>query len=737
MNLTLSEDQTLLIDSVDRAFAKHSTPARVRAAEARGFDADLWELAWSLGLPWIACPPELGGAEAGVFDAVLMAEVAGRHLASIPLLESIAGTRALASSGPAGLELLSHLQGEPDQPVITVALRDAAKFPKQVVPQGAVARVVVALEGGRLVAMRLPAGAGVRRNLASLPLADLDMNAGRIDRIVLAEGDEATRLAARMVSEYVLLSCAFATAAAMRAIETAAQYACEREAFGKKIGGYQGIAHPMADSAVDLEGARLLAWRAAERFDSGAEDAEALVEMTRSWASGVTGPAVTRAIRAFGGYGMSDEYDAQLYFRRACAAILQVADVADDSRITRHIGRALQTASDTGARASAGSITFDWDAQSRVHMERARAFCEARSTPEMLTFQRESLDRHDPGLFRAMASEGLLYPDWPVEHRGGGLRGIDAAAIDEVIGDFGWDPLPRMVTDMVGKMIIAFGTDAARAEILPGFARGDTYAALGYSEPSGGSDIFAARTQAIRKGDDWVINGQKMFTSQGHFADYALMVARTAPEKHKGITLFIVPLRQSGFAATEIRTIGDERTNVTFYEDVVVPDRYRLGEVNGGVQVLTQALKLEQSGGIYGATLKRLLRAAWDWATTPEASGAAPLERRDVEKALADLATRIEVQQLLTRRAAWAAASDRSRKSYGPMSKLFGSESLVATSAALMRLGGSEAMFRGGHPLGIVEHEFRRSLASTIYGGTSEVHRSVVAEDLLGLPRSR
>jgi alkylation response protein AidB-like acyl-CoA dehydrogenase len=286
-------------------------------------------------------------------------------------------------------------------------------------------------------------------------------------------------------------------------------------------------------------------------------------------------------------------------------------------------------------------------------------------------------------------------------------------------------------------MVHHFGSDWLKKELLPKVASGDIYFAMGYTEPSGGSDIFAAKTTATKVGEDWVINGQKMFTSSGHRSDYNLMVTRTAPDKYKGITLFFAPVKQPGYSATEIKTIGDDRTNVTFYSDLKVPDRYRLGEVNGGVKVMAMALAIEQSGGgLYIIGLRHLTRAALEWARKEGPEGR-PIDDPRVRVAIAEAVARAHVTDALSRRAIWNFEVNRIKKHEGPMVKLFGSESWSYCSQKLLRMAAPDTLLRGYEGAGVIEWSARRNIAGTIYAGTSEVQRSIIAEAGLGLPRTR
>jgi alkylation response protein AidB-like acyl-CoA dehydrogenase len=287
--------------------------------------------------------------------------------------------------------------------------------------------------------------------------------------------------------------------------------------------------------------------------------------------------------------------------------------------------------------------------------------------------------------------------------------------------------------------VIRFGCPELRAEVLPALVNGDAICSLGYTEPSSGSDVFAARTQAVRDGDDWVINGQKMFTSGANLATYVLLLTRTdlqAP-KHLGITIFLVPLGSQGIEIHPIYTFQDERTNGTFYSNVRVSDRYRLGPVNGGIQVLTSALELEQGGASYIPFLRKLVATALNWGRNTMRDGKAAIHDPRVLLRLAAVATRTEVADVLCRRSQWATAQKQTKNTYGPMSKVFTTETFLRGATDLLDLTAPGSLMRGKGPLKYIEESHRHSAATTIYAGTSEVMRSMIAEKTLGLPRSR
>lgn len=734
MKLELSEEQVMLQDVVGKLLAKHGTLPRLSAAEPLGFDAALWDEVWELGIPLLRAPD---AGEASVLHALVVAEEAGRHLASVPLIEAIVARRLLAQLAPAACPWLDAAREGQD--VIALASEDLGKAPGQILASGAVAQAVLGLEGDALWVWHDLGHGDLPKIHGSIPACRLSaLTVGARQRI---DDPDAARLFRAALEELRLLTAAQLAAAGQQAVQDAADYAGGREAFGRKIGEFQGLSHPLANVATDLEGARLLCWRAVDaiaRGDSiidGDAGAGAMVAMAHWWAGVAARSAALVAMRVFGGYGMTTDYPAQLFFRRinGWSLVGGTPDAAMDliaARLWRGAPADLPEAGDTG-------ITFGWGEEGEAAAARMREFCERRHSAELAKFMRESLDGFDRELHQELAEVGLLHPDAPVEFGGPGLKASTAAAVRDVFGSYYWNLLAPSITDMIAKTVLHFGSETARQEILPDLYAGRKYCTLGYSEPSGGSDIFAARVTATRDGDDWLINGQKQFTSTAHLADYALMVTRTGPDKHRGITMFIVPLKQEGFALNEIKTIGDERTNATFYDNVRVPDAYRIGEVNGGVKVLAAALAIEQSSGdLHVMSMRNLLRGALAWAQS-EADGPAPITRPEVARALADTATRLVIQDTLNRHAIWAQEVGQSRKHYGPMAKLFGSESWTSTSARLLEVAAPASLEVGLDGVAAIEFMLRRAIPSTIYAGSSEIQRSIIAEAGLGMPRSR
>ena len=229
-----------------------------------------------------------------------------------------------------------------------------------------------------------------------------------------------------------------------------------------------------------------------------------------------------------------------------------------------------------------------------------------------------------------------------------------------------------------------------------------------------------------------------MFTSGANIADYVLLLARTDPDlpKHKGLTMFIVPLKGSNVEIQPVFTFQDERTNITYYDGVKVPDSYRLGEVNGGVKVMAGALELEHGGG-FGKTQLHMVRAAEALCRQIRYRGRALIDDTCAQVRLARATADVLVSDVIAYRALWAGVQKKPNAGFGPMAKLFSSEKFLRDASDLLNLTAPESLSKRTGPAGFLNLCYRHSQGTTIYGGTSEIHRSMIAERALNLPRTR
>jgi len=746
VELGLTEEQALLCESFSRLFATESSVERVRAAEPLGFDPALWKLLAETGALGFRVPEAQGGGGANLHDAVLVAEESGRRLLAAPWVEAVIAGELLAGSETAEAEdwLARLLQG-------TAIVSFAPALPEgsepRLVPGGAVADAVIAIDANRLVLVdRSDARPSeTLDDLGSSSLAWWQLS--DVPQRVLADGEAAQRSFRAALEEWRLLTAAALTGLAREALEMAGRYASERNQFGRPIGAYQGIAHPLAESLAEVEAARLLVRRAIAAIAHGEPRAAARVSMAFFWASETTGTAVARALHTFGGYGLSLEYDIQLYHRRGKAWALVGGDPREAlletaERLWGQEGG--QEGSQAGGEVplpDAGAVALDYGlgAEAEAMAARVRQFFEENLDDSLRAHAHFSWDGHHPGFQRQLAAAGLLFPSWPESYGGEGSGPAEMMALNEVFHEFDWGRHAITTTQMVGATLMRFASEELRNEVLPRLTRGEAVCSLGYTEPEAGSDVAAARTRAVRDGDDWIIDGQKMFTSGANIAQYVFLLTRTNPDakKHRGLTMFLVPLDTPGIEVQAVHTISDERTNVTYYSGVRIGDRYRIGEVDSGWSVVGYALELEHGSSAVHLDLHSLLKGALDWARGKRRRGRSLLEDPRVLERLARVATHTEAAKLLSRQVLWNAIQGIGDHAAGPMSKSFSTDHYIRDAADLADLCAPDSLLRGATGAGAVEFAYRLSTATSIYGGSTEIMRSLVAEAALGMPRSR
>jgi alkylation response protein AidB-like acyl-CoA dehydrogenase len=371
-----------------------------------------------------------------------------------------------------------------------------------------------------------------------------------------------------------------------------------------------------------------------------------------------------------------------------------------------------------------------------------RSFLDTHLDPGIHERMEKTGTHHDRNFAEALGARGWIAPGWPVEEGGGGRSWLEQVVISQELSAAEAPTAAISTTMLVANTLRIWGTPDQKQKVLPGMVRGEIQVCLGYSEADSGSDVAAARTRAVRDGDEWGINGEKMFTSLAQVSDYVFLLTRTNMEakKHKGLTMFLIPMSTPGLSVSEIKTLGGERTNITSYEDVRAPDSCRVGEVDGGWNVLTSALNFEHAVN-YDSQIARILRVAAEEASQPGADGSRLIDDPAIRERLARIAIDLEVSELLGLRAGWMSATGQRVTGEGSMVKMYSSEALARASAQLLRVFGPAGLEQGGghRPSGpgVLEHAFRHSQVTRIYAGTSEIHRSIIAERGLGLPRSR
>jgi alkylation response protein AidB-like acyl-CoA dehydrogenase len=738
MNFDLTEEQEMVRETFARFLDENSTPVRVRAAMAAengatGFDPGMWRGLAELGAFAMRVPEDVGGMGLGLFEAALLMEEAGRTLASGPLAEALVATRLLGQVGGDAALLEQAIAGEA---VVTIAMHDIAAQPLQWVAGGLVAEAVVARSGDDVVLVTVPASARVaEENLATTPIAEIDFSI--LAKVTLASGPDAVAAFAAAIEEWKVLIAAGLAGLAREALRLAAAYASERKAFGVFIGTFQAISHPMADLICDIDGGKFLTWKAIRSIADGDSEAAATVSLAAWWNADAAARTCTQSLHTFGGYGLTTEYDIHLYALRSKAWPLVLGDPQE---LLSEAGRRLY-AGETAALPETGEvpINFDLGDEARAVQQELREFFATQVTDEQKAKFHYSFEGFNPDVHKKLIAANLAYLGLPKDVGGRGLNAYAITAAREVLEDENWTNPVGGVSSMVALIIERFGSDELKRDVLGKIMAGDAICSLGYSEPGAGSDVFNAQCKATPDGNGWRIDGTKMFTSGANISDYVLMLTRTNSEvaKHKGLSMFIVPLKAEGVTIQPVYTFQDERTNITFYDGVKIPDSYRLGEVDQGVKTMSASLELEHGGG-FGKVQRAMLDDAVKLCGEIKLPGGKTLlGSEQAQRRLARTMANVMVSELIQFRANWVQVKGKENLAYGPMAKMFSSEKFQSDARDLLDLTAPHSLSKRKGPAGHLNLAYRHAHGTTIYGGTSEVHRSMVAERGLGLPRTR
>jgi alkylation response protein AidB-like acyl-CoA dehydrogenase len=392
-------------------------------------------------------------------------------------------------------------------------------------------------------------------------------------------------------------------------------------------------------------------------------------------------------------------------------------------------------------------MDFDFSPEQLAFRDEVEAFLDANDDPVLFDVTRENMaqiadtpDRRE--FMRKIAEQSWLGITWPKEWGGQEGDGVYEYLLNEALAARGGPQIGKGV-GIIGKTILRHGSEKMKHEFLPQILHHDIDFAVGYSEPDAGSDAASMKLKATRDGDGWRLNGQKTWTTSAHFADWYWVGARTDPEasKHTGITLFLVPLDHPGITINPIWTMGDERTNDVFFDDVFVPDEYVVGDLNHGFQYISEALDLERFTMFTFSPIEQRLDLLCDYVAT-ETVDDQPL-RGDpvVRKQIARLATDAEVARLLGLRFV-----AKSMKGGAPPTaeaseyKLFATELSKRLANASMDISAPGSQLRvhtEDAPMkGRAESTYRYTVIDTVGGGGSEIQKNIIARRKLGLPKN-
>lgn len=732
-------ERALLRDSVRGWLAAHWPAA---GAPARQGDATALAAAWRglarQGLTALGADPELGG----VAEWQVVLEECGRAACAVPLADAFpaqcllrdlpdpqAGAFAAALAAGEACVALALGRHDGDRGAGVLAFTEGrATGTLDFMATGATHVLAPGEARGEwwLVAC---AGASVT------PARALGFDG--LGRVHLHDAPAHRFTGARMVPEDLawlkrLGLIARAAGAARRGFELATEYAKERVQFGRPIGSFQAIQHKLANALIELTGTELLVAHAAALADAGAPDWRHFAAAAVSFGSPALRRVSLETHHAFGAIGYAEEHEAPRHFRRVHLDTLAMggprparaalaARVLDDAagRLPRHdLGEA-----GNAFREQVGAwLARHWSGERRAAFD-ARPF-----------HDRE----FDPAFARDIGPTGWIGLTWPREHGGQGRTPLEQVAFME---EMERAEAPRIGASVQATALMLFGTPEQRRRWLPEILAGEAMHGMGYSEPQAGSDLAALKTCAVRDGEHWVIDGQKIWTTTW-WGKYMFLAARTDPAArpaHAGISMFIVPMDTPGIRIHPAATMYDGTFANIFYDAVRVPLDALIGPENGGWKVLTSALATER-GLVGGGIVLKVLHGfelLCEWLHLPE--NAALRDDPLVRERVAQFAAEIEVGRQMMMDCAQLAGSGETPPEAGAMSKVFSGELMERFGEAVMEIVGLTATLSQDAPGAIANGRFeqglRHSLMWVISIGTNEIQRNLIAQRGLGLPR--
>jgi hypothetical protein len=387
-------------------------------------------------------------------------------------------------------------------------------------------------------------------------------------------------------------------------------------------------------------------------------------------------------------------------------------------------------------------VYIDLTPEQRALRDELRSYFKGLVTDEL---RRELKDSEGGGpeyrrILKRLADDGWLGIGWPKEYGGQGRSALEQYIFAEEVQRVGF-PLPFLTLGTVGPTIMHYGTEGQKQKFLPPILRGDMHFAIGYSEPEAGTDLAGLKTRAVRDGEEWVINGSKVFTSLADYADYIWLAARTDPDapKHRGISMFMVPTSAPGYKCTPIWTVSGVRTNATYFEDVRVPHENLIGGENRGWTLITGQLNFERVSLVNASGFESTLGDLVDWARgTKLPDGRRVVDQPFVQQNLARCHAHVEVLKLMNWKQAWASTKGMLHPAEASAAKVFGTEMAVRLYEWMMEVIGQASTVKEGSPeavlRGRIERMYRSALILTFGGGTNEVQRDIIAMAGLGMP---
>jgi alkylation response protein AidB-like acyl-CoA dehydrogenase len=744
--LPTDEERELLRTSV-RGFLGQHWPAH--QALAFGTDANqmanIWKGLAQQGLAGLGSNP----AEGGLQELCVAMEELGRAACPAPLLAAAFANLALGSVPEAhGLRQALH-EGDAALAVAFGSHDGDAHAGNATLQGGRLSGTLHFVEGAAhathlLVLADGPVLACVRMDSPGVQttptpgLADPPLSTVRLQQVAA----QAHAITAEQVADLNLLCrlalVARALGAARRGFDMVVDYAKDRHQFGQPIGRFQAIQHKLANCLISLDGVRCTLANTALTHDQGRADWRYFASACIAYASPALRQVSLETHHTFGGIGFSEEHEAPRHFRRTHADLTRHGGVRRArEEVARHFLDQGLDFPDYDLGPAGNSFRQEVRTWYRTHWVE-----DAKQRYDATPLHDRHLNWHDPVFHGKLAETGWLTISWPRSAGGQERSPLEQLAfIEETcrVGAPGLNP-----AEIEAQAIIRFGTAGQKAFYLPRLARGDYHFCLGYSEPGSGSDLASLKTSAVRDGDEWVINGQKVWTTCGEHSDCMWLAARTDPQAkpaHAGISMFCVPLDLPGITIRPSMALYGHTNCTEFFDNVRLPAEALVGEVNGGWKILTSALATERQIAVsfvgMGAYRLSLFNAH---VRTARAADGRPLKDDvSVRERIATIAAEIEVTRQLALQCMVLSEQGKVPVYEAAIVKVLASEVTQRMGEAALDIAGTGAILgegsEGAITNGAMEQYLRNSIMLVIAGGSNEIQRNLIAQRGLNLPR--
>ena len=773
MNLDFSEDDKLIQEQVEKYLASNCGMDVVRSVLDAELDGEpqyakaVWRGLAEMGLMGINVPEEYGGVATGYKSLCLVAQSLGKAAAPIPFSSSVyLATEALVQFGSeeqkslwlprlasgeligalAVTETLEQVTASSLDSVVTGGLLSGTKL---AVADGGIADIAVVVAkgeaGASLYLVDLHDDGVVRKNVSTIdPAKNTAMiSFSNVKAGLLGIDGLGWDQLQRVYDRAAVLFAFEHIGGAQAALDMAVAYARERYAFGRPIGSFQALKHMMADMYTARRLAESNCFAAADALATAAKDLPLAAATARVSALKAYQLCTKDNIQVHGGMGFTWEFDCHIYYRRSNYQALEMGG------LNVWEGRLVEMIAVHGSGTADGEEELEDDSHRAFRLEARNWLAEnapASLKPHLENSVFGKLDTGDEDPLvaakawqRKKADHGWTVLLWPKEYGGRGATPMESIIWSQEEGIYAELSATFIIgTGMCGPTMIAYASEAQKRRYLPKLASGEEIWCQLFSEPGSGSDLAGLRTKAVKDGDDWVINGQKIWTSGAQYSDYGIVITRTDPTvpKHQGLTMFFVDMRSPGIDVRPIKQInGGSSFNEVYFENVRIPDAQRLGAVGDGWRVSLTTLMNERLaiGGMVATGVPELIELV----KTLVIDNVRAIDRADVRARLADYFIKAMGLKNSGLRAINLVAKGGMPGPENSISKLVAGELMQDLTKYAMDLQGFAAVI-DDPAIAVGNSRFQamlmRSPALRIEGGTDQILRNIIAERVLGLP---